>query len=137
VPRASIENRRSWTVLLLLRVRRLDRVSKARRADGGLLFKTPWSCVCVCVWAPAPCLASGIWSFLRLTVLACGHGNVAGMGILWELHADAGQEPDLAGAKGKAQGKSPIKLGCRRLFCRQCLALSGKTAPDQRHPKPH
>jgi hypothetical protein len=83
VPRASIENRRSWTVLLLLRVRRLDRVSKARRADGGLLFKTPWSCVCVCVWAPAPCLASGIWSFLRLTVLACGHGNVAGMGILW------------------------------------------------------
>jgi hypothetical protein len=61
----------------LLRVRRLDRVSKATwEEDGrGLLFKMPWSCVCVGT--------SRVWSFLRLTVLACGHGNVAGMGILW------------------------------------------------------
>jgi hypothetical protein len=79
-----------------------------------------------------PCLVVSQADGACLWARECG-----GDGNSVELHADAGQEPDLAGAKGKAQAKSPIKPGCRRLFCRQCLALSGKTAPDQRHPKPH
>lgn len=83
-------------------------------------------CVCVCV---GTCGVVSLADSAKLEARECG-----GDGILWELHADAGKEPDLAGAKSKTQGKTAnhqLNPDAARLLCRQWLARNGKTAPDR------